>query len=106
MKKSKKVSNAAEDKVQQASTLSDKQMVNLLVELGGTDYFQAIKQYTQQREEILDQTFRTFNFANQSHEAARHQGIYLGLNDLIQAVEIARSKREDGQDTGTPGEIV
>lgn len=85
---------------------TEKQMLRLLTELGYTRFFDAIKQYNNDRRITLDQMLRVIDPVSEPGRMARHQGIYAGLEDLENAIELLKEKSLDGDQMERSEEIV
>lgn len=74
--------------------MTEKDMVNLLVELTNTSYWGAIKRYNRERDKVISQIFDSLDPYKDMTQFARAQGNRIGLYDLEIGIEQEKKRRE------------
>lgn len=87
---------------QEYETMTDDEMNQLLLQLGGMRHYQAILRYLTQRSAAADDGLRSIDPFKNPTDMARTQGTRLGLWDLPGAVYILKEKErklQEGDET-------
>jgi len=81
--------------------LSQKAMIDMLVELSNSNFWPAIKQYSRERDAIVMQSLRTIDPVKEPAQMARIQGVSSGLFDLETAILMETQRREEANKKAT-----
>jgi len=73
--------------------ISDKEMINLLVELKNTKFWTAIEKYSNMRSALVYGAIVSIDAFKEPNQVARNQGILTGMKDMIEFVELETIKR-------------
>jgi len=88
------------DQIIDYDKMTEKDMIDLLMELSETPHWKAVKRYHAIRCIMAENALCTIDPFKEPTQMARNQGIRMGLNDLEEFVKLEkekRSKKEGGQ---------
>lgn len=73
-------------------SMTDEEMNDLLLQLGSTDFYQAILRYLTQRDRIVTTALRSTSAFKNPDTVAQNQGVFMGLWDLPGAIKLLQDK--------------
>lgn len=78
-------------------TMTDEEMRECLLQLGGMIHYQAILRYLKQRDALAVTALKSIDPFKNPTELARNQGIQMGLWDLPGGVEVLKERAKEAE---------
>lgn len=82
------------DEIRNASSITDKEMIGLLVELSGSVFWPAIERFVAVRSIMAENALCSIDPFKNPTDMARNQGIRMGLADMLNFVKAEKLKME------------